>query len=58
MTNIMYELPSDETAEKCIITKEVITGDAEPEVIHNETAKAKKNSSSNKKKLMTDNGIA
>ena len=58
MTNIMYELPSDEFAEKCIITKDVIIGDSEPEVIRNETSKAKRSRSSNKKMIVADNGIA
>ena len=58
MTNIMYELPSDEFAEKCIITKDVIIGDSEPEVIRNETSKAKRSTSSNKKMIVADNGIA
>ena len=28
--NLMYEIPSDPTIEKCVITKGVITGDEEP----------------------------
>ncbi|SEG07102.1 ATP-dependent Clp protease ATP-binding subunit ClpX [Eubacterium ruminantium] len=58
MTDIMYELPSDENAERCIITKGVITGEEQPEVVHNETVKAKKNSPAAKKKMATDDGIA
>lgn len=34
MTNIMYEVPSDDRIEKVIITKECVTDGAEPKVIH------------------------
>ena len=36
MTDIMFEIPSDPTIEKCIITKETITMGKEPQVIRNE----------------------
>jgi ATP-dependent Clp protease ATP-binding subunit ClpX len=36
MTDIMYELPSDETIEKVIINREVVRGESKPEIIYNE----------------------
>ena len=33
MTRIMYEIPSDKTISKVIITEECVNGDAEPEVV-------------------------
>jgi ATP-dependent Clp protease ATP-binding subunit ClpX len=33
MTDIMYELPSRPEVEKCIITADVVNGDAEPKLI-------------------------
>ena len=35
MTDVMYEIPSDETIEKCLITKEVIEGKGKPVLTHN-----------------------
>jgi ATP-dependent Clp protease ATP-binding subunit ClpX len=35
MTEIMFEVPSDYTIEKCVVTKECITEGAQPELIHN-----------------------
>jgi ATP-dependent Clp protease ATP-binding subunit ClpX len=58
MTDIMYEIPSDEAADRCIITEEVIKGEQEPEVIHNETARGKKSGSNVRKAVPADNGIA
>ncbi len=58
MTDIMYEVPSDEAAEKCIITADVVRGNEEPEVIHNETAKGRKGGSNVRKAVSADNGIA
>jgi ATP-dependent Clp protease ATP-binding subunit ClpX len=40
--NMMYEIPSDENVEKCIITKDVITEGAEPVMIYSELSGAKK----------------
>jgi ATP-dependent Clp protease ATP-binding subunit ClpX len=40
--NMMYEIPSDENIEKCIITKDVITEGAEPVMIYSELSGAKK----------------
>jgi len=36
MTKTMYDIPSDETIEKCIITKDTIEKKASPEFVHNE----------------------
>jgi ATP-dependent Clp protease ATP-binding subunit ClpX len=33
MTDIMYELPSRPEVEKCIITADVVNGEAEPKLI-------------------------
>ena len=38
MTNIMYELPSRNDISKCIITRESISGDKEPELIYSKGA--------------------
>lgn len=35
MTPIMYEIPSDDTVERCIITAETVNGEKGPEYIHN-----------------------
>ena len=56
--NLMYEIPSDPTIEKCVITKGVITGDEEPVLTYRapseDTALPKKKV--RKKKANTDNG--
>ena len=36
MTSIMYEIPSDNTIEKCIITRETVEGKEQPKIIYNE----------------------
>jgi ATP-dependent Clp protease ATP-binding subunit ClpX len=36
MVGIMYDIPSDETIEKCIITKETVEGKEPPQIIYNE----------------------
>ena len=33
MTEIMYELPSRDDVEKCIITRETVEADKEPELV-------------------------
>jgi ATP-dependent Clp protease ATP-binding subunit ClpX len=33
MTDIMYEIPSRDDVQKCIVSKEVIDGEAEPRLI-------------------------
>lgn len=42
LTNVMFESPSDETIEKIIITKEAVTDDAEPTIIHGSKPKKRK----------------
>ena len=36
MTDVMYEVPSDETIGKCIITADVVNGNGKPELVHRE----------------------
>ncbi len=36
MMNVMYEIPSDETIESCVITKEAVEGTSQPFVVHRE----------------------
>lgn len=36
MTDVMFEIPSNDTIEKCIITKEAVEGKSKPDVITNE----------------------
>lgn len=38
MMDIMYEIPSDESITKCIITKEAVEGTSKPLVVHDEAA--------------------
>ena len=40
--DLMYEVPSNEAIAKCIITKEVVEGKGEPEVVYSESPRAKK----------------
>ena len=37
MTDIMYEIPSDETIGRCLITKDVVEGKAEPQLTYRDT---------------------
>ncbi|MBR1930438.1 MAG: ATP-dependent Clp protease ATP-binding subunit ClpX [Lachnospiraceae bacterium] len=39
MMNTMYEIPSDETIESCVITKEAVNGESEPLTVHREVIK-------------------
>lgn len=36
MMDVMYRIPSDESIEKCIITKEAVEGSSQPIVVHHE----------------------
>lgn len=36
ITEIMYDVPSDDTIEKCVITKDVVENKAKPELVFNE----------------------
>ena len=42
MMNTMYEIPSDETIEECVVTKAAVDGTGEPLTIHKETMKKAK----------------
>lgn len=42
MRDIMYDIPSNEKIEKCIVTKETVEGTAKPEVIINENKEVKR----------------
>ena len=35
ITDVMYDIPSDDTIERCIITKDVVENKAQPELIYN-----------------------
>ena len=37
MMDVMYRIPSDDTIEQCIITKEAVDGESKPLVVHRET---------------------
>ena len=46
MKNVMYEVPSRDDVEKCIVTKDVVTAHKEPELVLKKvdaTKKARKN---------------
>ena len=34
MTDVMFDIPSDETIEKCVITKDAVLGNSKPLVVH------------------------
>ena len=36
MMDVMYEIPSDETIEACVITKEAVEGTSQPLIVHRE----------------------
>lgn len=42
MMNVMYEIPSDETIESCVITKEAVEGTSQPFVVHREALVAER----------------
>lgn len=39
MMDVMYQIPSDETIESCIITKGAVEGESEPIVVHRQSSK-------------------
>lgn len=45
MTDVMFEAPSDSSMQKCIITKDAVTGKSAPVVVHGEKKTAKRRSS-------------
>ena len=46
MIDVMYESPSDQTIQKCLITKKAVTGEEEPVVTNGEIKPSKRRSSS------------
>ena len=42
MMNVMYEIPSDDTIESCVITKEAVEGTSQPFVVHREALLAER----------------
>ncbi len=42
LMDVMYQIPSDDTIQLCVITKEVIEGTSEPLVVHREPARKAK----------------
>ena len=51
MNDIMYEIPSDDTIAKCIITKEAVEGSGKPEIITRTDAVTELDDKSAKRKL-------
>lgn len=49
MTDIMYEIPSDDTIGICTITRDVIEGNGQPEIVYRDTAVPRKMASRLKK---------
>ena len=46
LMDLMYKIPSDDTIRKCTITKDVVEGTGEPEIVYGEApAPAKKTNS-------------
>ena len=44
LTSVMFDIPSDDNIGRCIITKEVIEGKAQPELIYRNEKKAARTS--------------
>ena len=42
MMDVMYEIPSDDTIESCVITKEAVEGTSKPFVVHREASLAER----------------
>lgn len=42
MMDVMYEIPSDDTIESCVITKEAVEGTSKPFVVHRENARTER----------------
>ena len=43
VNELMYEIPSDDTIAKCIITKETVEGTGEPEIVYSDVPRPRKN---------------
>ncbi|MBE7027286.1 MAG: ATP-dependent Clp protease ATP-binding subunit ClpX [Ruminococcaceae bacterium] len=57
MMDIMFEIPSDDTIERCIIHEDTVLNGAAPEIIRSEQPKSRKSTSSAKSKKMADRDI-
>ena len=42
MMDTMYEIPSDDTIEECVVTKAAVDGESEPLTIHEDSLKKAK----------------
>ncbi len=42
MMDIMYEIPSDDTIESCVVTKESVEGTSQPFVVHREAMRTER----------------
>ena len=42
MMDVMYEIPSDDTIESCVITKESVEGNSQPFIVHRESARTER----------------
>ena len=51
ISGIMYDIPSDETVEKCIITADCVRGNSGPALVYNEDRKPIKREKSKKQKV-------
>ncbi len=43
VNDLMYEIPSDETISKCIITKETVEGTGQPDIVYSDSPRPRKN---------------
>lgn len=42
MMDVMYEIPSDDTIESCVITKEAVEGNSQPFIVHREAIRSER----------------
>ena len=42
MNEVMFEIPSDDTIESCVITKEAVEGDSQPFIVHRESTRTER----------------
>jgi len=43
VTDLMYEVPSNDEISKCVVTKETVEGTGEPEIVYSDSPRARKN---------------
>ena len=43
VTDLMYEVPSNDEISKCVVTKETVDGTGEPEIVYSDSPRARKN---------------